>query len=194
MTSGSTKLHPDTPRPNRDDVGPSGSTADAPPFSGVLRVGADDPVFGSPPTLAQSFQGDSDGLDADLVGTQALLQTYLGGQLQGPQAGGVTEVTRTLVEQLTQGCRSGFIENGSEGFGTAGISGKAGQANVMKGANHIAYGLARSTYHHGDLPWGLSLVGGQKDLAATHHEAVDGAQTLLKFLMLFLAQDSNKDW
>ena len=127
-----------------------------PLFSRIVWVWTHNPVFGSLPSLSQSLYGAPDDFGAYLVGTQALFKANR--QFQSPRAGGPVIVSGTLVQYLSQDLNTRVIENGPQVVMAVGFPPETSQAFLLKGTNHIAYGLAGTANSCTDLRKSLSLT------------------------------------
>jgi len=192
MPAYSTSTHPGTPIPNQDEWQPSGSAGPLPFFSQIIRVRAANPVLGSLPAFPQLLESLADGLDAHLMGTQPLLEAHLSCQFQSPEAGGLVEGARALVQYLPESLPGCLVEDGLCAFGAGGEFIQASQSLAVKGMNEVTDCLGGTSHAVSNLGRALSLAAGKEDLATAQDKAIGGAQASLELLLLLLSQLTDK--
>nr|WP_240931498.1 hypothetical protein [Azotobacter chroococcum] len=123
---------------------------------------------------------------------QPLLEGHLGGQAQGPQAGGLAEIAGATMQQGAQALGLGAREQGTDTFGAMRLLAQTGQSLGGKGPQGVAYGLRGATEQGGDLRGGLAVGAGQQDLAAPQREGFPGTQASLQGLPFLGGQRANE--
>lgn len=119
---------------------------------------------------------------------QPLLEGHLGGQAQGPQAGGLAEIAGATMQQGAQALSLGARKQGTDTFGAMRLLAQTGQSLGGKGPQGVAYGLRGD----GDLRGGLAVGAGQQDLAAPQREGFPGTQASLQGLPFLGSQRANE--
>jgi hypothetical protein len=159
----------------------------------IRRVGAGDPLLGPLPTDAQAPQGLSDGLAADATGDQALGTGDLGGQLEGPEAGGLGEVSWAAMEHVPEPLPGGFIDDGVGLFGAGGLLTKAVEPIAVEGPDGIADRLDAASDRGGDVAWRAAVGALQEDLTPPEGEGVGGAEAGLERLPLRVGEAADEE-
>src|SRR5207244_9435470 len=80
-------------------------------FSSIGRIRAGDPMLGTLPGYPQPAERQPTGFVADQSWREALGETALGRQLQGPQAGRLAERAGTLRQQRPEGLAGASVED-----------------------------------------------------------------------------------
>src|SRR5512144_2555370 len=162
-------------------------------LAGVRRVRTGDPVLGPLPAHAQALQRASDRLGTDGSIGQALLVAALGGQSQGPEAGGLAEVAGTAVEQFAESLIALGVQDRACRVGACGLAPEAGDALGVQGADGIADGLDDAAEGLGDGCGPPPLGTGGEDLSASEDERPRRAQPVPESLLFREGQRADEE-
>ena len=124
-------------------------------------------MFGAFPRHAQPAEGHSNGFVADQARSEALGETDLGGELEGPAAGGLAEGPWTVVQQSPEGLAGPSSEDGRRRVRARREGVQHRETALVKGMNGVAYRLVGTVQLPGNRGGRLALGTGEEDLAAT---------------------------
>ena len=172
---GSTRLHPESPRPSRHAATPGRSDDRATFFSCVVRIRTRDPVFGPLPIGPQALQGPADGFITQTPCGHALFMAHLGGQGERPEARGLAIGARGLMQDMLELLTLGGGEGRHRTLGPRRLFGHACQAGCIKGMDDIAHGLHAAAHQLRNQLWRQPAGTRQHNLGTTHAEGIGGA-------------------
>ena len=162
-------------------------------FSGILRVGASDPLFGAPPAHAHARQGVADGHPAHTRGGQALRVGDRSGQVQRPQARVVAEGAGALMEQGAQRLGAGGVEGAHDDTRMVRAGPQDVQPARIKRMDHGAHTLRREADARGDLSAALPGGARQHDLSTAQDKGIGRTQIVPQYLALRVRQRTHKE-
>jgi hypothetical protein len=172
---GSTRLHPERPKPIRDAAPPARSDDRATFFSRVLRIRTRDPGFGPFPIGPQALQRSADGFITHTACGHALFMAHLGGQGERPDARGLAIGARRLMQNMLEALTTGGVQCRLHALGPCRLLGHACQATRMKGRDDVADGL-HATAHQLRNRLRRQPAGTRKhNLGPTYTEGIGGA-------------------
>jgi hypothetical protein len=123
-------------------------------------------MLGPLPGPPEAAEGQTNGCVTDQARREAMGATDLGGQCEGPPAGGRAQCPWTLRQQRLQGLAGPSLEDGRRGVRARREGLQHGETALVAGMNDVAHGLigpAEAASNHGRR---LALGTGQKPLAA----------------------------
>jgi hypothetical protein len=150
-------------------------------------------VLGATPANAQAFEGQADGLAAELPRRPGTDVADLGDALEGPQAAGLGEQARASMQQFLQRFGEGGIEEGAGGVRPGGLLLQAGQPLAAEGMDGVADGGTGAAEAAGDVRRSLAIGAGEQDLTATQGEGIGATKSLLQLLPLGECQRRNEE-
>ncbi len=164
-------------RPVRVRCGQRDQTVAAPFFRAYSGSGLVIHCLARSQLRPQALQGEANRLAADPRRRQALGAAHLGGQVQGPQTGGMAELARTAVQQRAQllgafageGLRTGVV-------GPRGALAQRVEPTRVEGVQRVEHRLVVAAHLLGDAGSALAAGAGQQDLAAPQDKGVLRAQ------------------
>ena len=139
--AGSTRLHPESPKPIRDAAPPARSDDRATFFSRILRIRTRDPVFGPFPIGPQALQRPANGFITHTSRGHALFMAHLGGQGERPDARGLAIGARRLMQKMLETLTIIGVQCWLHTLGPCRLLGHACQAARIKGMDDVADGL-----------------------------------------------------
>jgi hypothetical protein len=110
---GSTRLHPESPRPSRHAATPGRSADHATFFSCVVRIRTRDPVFGPLPVGPQAVQGPADAFITQTPRGHALFMAHLGSEGERPDARGLAIGAWGLMQDMLELLTLGAVKVGT---------------------------------------------------------------------------------
>src|SRR4029453_291498 len=143
---GSTRPHPESPRPSRHAATPGRSDDRATFFSCVVRIRTRHPVFRPLPIGPQTVQGPADRFITQTPLRDALLVANLGSQRERPEARGLARGARGLMQDMLELLTLGGGEGWHHTLGPRRRLGYTSQAGRVKGLDDIADGLHTAPY------------------------------------------------
>src|SRR5262249_46650003 len=114
--SGSTTLHPQSPTPSPDAPTRVPSADRATFFSGVVRIGARDPVFRPLPLGMKPLEGPADAFITQQALRDALLIAHLRRQAQRPHPGGLAIEAWRLMQEMLEAVTGRGVQNRLDGL------------------------------------------------------------------------------
>src|SRR5215210_7985270 len=164
-------------------------------FSFVQGVGRCDPPLRPHPAYPQKArEGGAYGLPRDPPFGETRLEGRIGGHLQSPQATLIPELPRRAVEHAPQGFGASLVEGRVPALGGRGAFDQSVQTLLVEGADGVSDRLRGAPEVLGYLGWREAAGARQKDLAATHHEGLPGAQPRFEVFSLLFRQFPDEYW
>jgi hypothetical protein len=149
-------------------------------------------VLGPPPVDLQPLERQAQRFAGQHARRPALVVADLGEQVQGPQAGGLAEEARAVVQQILEALVAVPGPGGMGPVGRGGFGLQAGEALAAEGAEGVADGLRGAAQVGGDPRGALAPIAGEQDLAAAQGEGVGGVQPPAEGLTLGVGQRPDK--
>src|SRR5829696_1367396 len=164
-------------------------------FSCILRIWGSDPAFGPLPAYSQARQSSPDGLPADPLLGQPLLEAYFGNEIQRPQTRVFAELPGFVVQKLPQGLGLfGTLEGPVNGMRTFGALPKCLRKSLLvESVYGVAGSLRIASQLVSDLVGVFASGAGEQDLAAAQGEGIRRTQACLQGLALGVTQGTHKD-
>jgi len=132
-------------------------------------------VLGSSPAHSHPLKGSSDGLPANPLLGESLLETHLGSHLHRPQAALLAELSGAVVEHLAQSLDPFIIEGPMNGVRTMRASSeRLFEALLVALVDGVAHRLRVTAEVAGYLVGVLPTGAGEQDLATTQSEGLEG--------------------
>ena len=113
---GSTRPHPESPKPSRHAATPARSSDRATFFSRIVRIGTRDPVFRPLPIGLQPLEGAADRFITQQALRHALLIAHFRRQSQRPHPRGLAIEARRLMQEMLEAVTVGGIQHGRDGL------------------------------------------------------------------------------
>jgi hypothetical protein len=172
---GSTRLHPERPRPSRHAATPGRSADHATFFSCIVRIRTRDPVFGPFPIGPQAVQGPADGFITQTPRGHTLLMAHLGREGERPEARGLAIGAWGLMQDMLELLTLGGGEGRHHTLGPRRVCGQACQAGGIQGMADIAHGLHAAAHQLRNRLWRQPAGTRQHNLGTTDAASLGGA-------------------
>src|SRR5918993_3087780 len=163
-------------------------------FSFVQGIRRCDPMLGPLPAHPHTRQGGPDGLPAHWLLGEPLLEAYLCGHRQRPQAARLAELPGAPMKHLAQSLSPLLVEGSMNGMRAVGTpSQRLLEALLVEDVDGIAHRLRVTAEVAGDLVGVLAIGAFEQDLATAQGEGIRRTQSRLQGFALGVGQRTHED-